>query len=171
MSTKQRIACLDTQILSYLILKDPLSADYNERATQLITRLYDQNVNIIIPTLCVSELLVAYAPHEQNGIRAVIEQNFRSVPFDNLAAVQTARAYRMNKERGQHEDFKTKNPSYPRQKLKVDHMIVGVAMANKVDMLYTNDSGLFNFSQGHVAAMMLPEAGPRQMDIELDPSR
>ena len=130
---------------------------------QLMERLYEQEVSIIVPTLCIAEFLVAYEPNEQNGIRAAIEQDFKLVVFDNLSAVQAARVYRINRDNGRHKEFKARNVGYPHQKLKVDHMIVGVAIANKVDMLYTNDSGLFNFAQTHIPVLMLPESGPRQL--------
>lgn len=165
MTTKQKIACIDTQILSYIVLKDPRSADFTERAFQLLTQLYDQDVSVIVPTLAVSELLVAYAPHEQNGVRAVIEQDFRIVPFDNLAAVHAARVYRANKENGRHAEVRAKHAEYPRQKLKVDHMIVGVAIANKADMLYTNDQGLYDFAVTHTPVMMLPSSSARQLEL------
>ena len=129
-----RLIILDTNALITLLIKDKEEAEYKN----LITFLYlNKSSSIALPMPAISEFIAG----DDNEARSLSllkpNSKFKNLDFDAKAALSAAKVYR---------DYRNlpKNKKYqdPRQKVKVDIQIIGIALANNAMTIVSHDQGI-----------------------------
>lgn len=109
-----------------------------ERIELLLQNLSKANIQILIPTPVLSEILVVSGP---NKARVLNEINntyaFRIQPFDEMAAVEVAM---MTESDLQSNKRLSKNET--KAKVKYDRQIIAIAKVNGVKTIYSDDKAL-----------------------------
>ncbi len=125
---------LDTNALITLLIKDKEEAEYKN----LITFLYsNNNSSIALPMPAISEFIAG----DDNEARSLSllkpNSKFKNLDFDAKAALSAAKVYR---------DYrnlpKNRKSQDPRQKIKVDIQIIGIALANNATAIISHDQGI-----------------------------
>lgn len=125
---------LDTNALITLLIKDKEEAEYKN----LITFLYlNKNSSIALPMPAISEFIAG----DDNEARSLSllkpNSKFKNLDFDAKAALSAAKVYR---------DYrnlpKNRKSQDPRQKVKVDIQIIGIALANNATAIISHDQGI-----------------------------
>lgn len=147
------LVCIDAMIAIWGIKK---KADNGQEhcvplATQLLTDLDKAKKRILMPAPIITELL-APVDNEQDRQHLVTAFNLlcRTAVFDTIAAVQTAKIWNDNKDRWK-DLYKDGEPP-TRIRFKYDLMILGTAVVNKVECLYTGDKNLANMAKQYINA-------------------
>jgi hypothetical protein len=82
-----KIVCIDTQILSFGLVKIPPSG--NEHlvylATDFLKWVEQQNFTVILPTIVVSELLIAVPVEKHASVLKLLQRDWRIVQFERFA--------------------------------------------------------------------------------------
>jgi predicted nucleic acid-binding protein len=137
------------------------------RAIQLLEYLDETQARVLVPTPVVAEFLVGAEERDHSTILQVLQTRFIVAPFDVLAALATARARRKNRQTGLEDavrdEFRGARPQIP-----VDHMIIGIALANRAERLYTNDAKLRRFAEPHLTVREIPPLREKQMPLPED---
>lgn len=125
---------LDTNALITLLIKDKEEAEYKN----IITFLYlNKNSSIALPMPAISEFIAG----DDNEARSLSllkpNSKFKNLDFDAKAALSAAKVYR---------DYrnlpKNRKSQDPRQKIKVDIQIIGIALANNATAIISHDQGI-----------------------------
>lgn len=129
-----RLIILDTNALITLLIKDKEEAEYKN----IITFLYlNKNSSIALPMPAISEFIAG----DDNEARSLSllkpNSKFKNLDFDAKAALSAAKVYR---------DYrnlpKNRKSQDPRQKIKVDIQIIGIALANNATAIISHDQGI-----------------------------
>ncbi len=155
------LVCIDNHILVWGIRKTatPGQEGMIERATQLLEELDEKRIRVIVPAPVVAEFLTGTAESEHARVLQTFQEKFILAPFDALAALVTARARRKNLQSGLEKTIREELSSVARPQGAVDHMILGIALANKVDLLYTAAAALRKFAEPHITLRGIPTIG------------
>ncbi|RYZ77309.1 MAG: PIN domain-containing protein [Proteobacteria bacterium] len=153
------LVAFDTNICVWGILQLPGVRDnLVSRTRALIKSITDNGGKILISAPVLGELLVGVPIGEQAAKHDAISQKVRIYPFDSLCAETYAEMmyrYHNGKSPTSIKQF-AKEGRIPRQKVKVDYMIAAIAVANKCDCLYTDDSGLRAFAEPYITVLGVP---------------
>lgn len=125
---------LDTNALITLLVKDKDQAEY----ANLIAFLnHGKNFSIALPMPVISEFIAG----DDNEARSLSllkpNSKFKNLDFDAKAALSAAKVYREYRSLP-----KNRRSEDPRQKVKVDIQIIGIALANNVTAIISHDQGL-----------------------------
>jgi predicted nucleic acid-binding protein len=123
---------LDSQILSFLLKREPPSAsnpnqdvaEMFRRCRLLISELKHENARIFVPTVVVAELLIGVERHRHGEFIAALQSHFVIVPLD-LRATSIAADLWMKNHAAPEED------KIERRYLKSDVLIVASASVTK----------------------------------------
>jgi predicted nucleic acid-binding protein len=158
------LVCIDNHILIWGIRKTatPGQGEMIERTAQLLENLDEQKTKVIVPAPVVAEFLVGAEERDHTNILQTLQQRFIVVPFDALAALATARARRKNRQSGLEQAVRQELANVARPQVAIDHMILGIALANRADLLYTEDEALRKFAEPHITVRNIPPAQVKQ---------
>lgn len=155
------LVCVDNHVLIWGIRKTATAGQEGmiDRTAQLLEYLDEQKTKVIVPAPVVAEFLVAAEEHDHTRILQTLQQRFILAPFDALAALATARARRKNRQSGLETQVRQEIEGVARWHLALDHMIVGIALANKAELIYTEDEALKRFAAPHIPVRNIPVLG------------
>lgn len=125
---------LDTNALITLLMKDKDQAEYKNLVAFLNQ---GKQFSIALPMPVISEFIAG----DDNEARSLSllkpNSKFKNLDFDAKAALSAAKVYR---------DYrnlpKNRKSQDPRQKVKVDIQIIGIALANNATAIISHDQGL-----------------------------
>lgn len=149
------IYCIDSNIVIWGIKKQS-SAGQEEmiaRAEQIFAKADELQDYIVIPTIVLSEILAPELPHIRAKYIDVFRKHFIVAPFDERAALKYAEIMHERFEEVKNLAVATNNP---RQKTKVDHMIIATAIVYNANAIYSTDGGLKSFASGLIDVRDLP---------------
>ncbi len=151
------IVCLDTHILIWGIQKkaNPSQIEKIEQASLFLQWLEEKHYEVVIPAPVVAEFLSKIPNDQRLPFADFFNQKYMILPFDTWAAFYYAKV------------FETKNglkDAVNRAEIKVDVMIVAISLANKVDVIYSEDKNLQKIAKDFIEVQPLPNL-PRQLPI------
>ncbi len=139
-------AYIDTNILIWYLAPNS-NADTNliDSSKELIKTLINNNFQIIIPTIVVSELLLQVTKKEYGDIVTYISTNFMIEDFCLLGAMKLAQLWHEREKEGTIKKLKDiRDPNdkvvYTHARLRADSQILAVAIANNGNRLYTHNT-------------------------------
>jgi len=121
--------------------------DYCERAAGLFAWLDDKQADIVVPAVCVAELLTPLGEREQNRLLATLSARCRPAVFDLRTAAMAATLFRQAaaQRKPAAKSSKSKGKSAPkatpRHVLRADTLIVASARAAGATHFITEDAG------------------------------
>lgn len=125
---------LDTNALITLLMKDKDQAEYKNLVAFLN---HSKNFSMALPMPVISEFIAG----DDNEARSLslLKPNakFKNLDFDAKAALSAAKVYREYRNLP-----KNRRSADPRQKVKVDIQIIGIALANNATAIISHDQGL-----------------------------
>jgi hypothetical protein len=132
-----------------------------DRARFLLDELARKAATVIVPAPVLTEFLHNVAVNEKSAFLAMFEKRFIVAPFDALAAAQADKLW-LKVKADPHLCPKYPGPCVvngriPKPVLKYDVQIVAIAMAQKVDAIYSDDPHIRTIAQGMVPVLDLPE--------------
>lgn len=149
------IYCVDSNIIIWGIKKQATSGqeDMIARAEKLFRRVDEYEDYIIIPSVVLAEILSPEPPAIRVKILEILTKSFIVAPFDERAALKYAEIVS-----GRFEEVKNlaDEANIPRQKMKVDHMVIAIALVNGANCIYSTDKGLKTFANGLIDVKELP---------------
>lgn len=152
--------CIDNHVLVWGIRKKatPGQEHMIPRTEVLIDYLTEKKYEVIVPAPVVTEFLMGTPIEQHDEVLRTLTSRFMVVPYDLPASVHAARIWQQHKGR---QDVLNgpliDGVSSWRTKLKVDCQILGIAIHNKVDLVYSHDEALLAMARGIVPAQMIPE--------------
>jgi len=128
-----------------------------------------ENKTIIMPTPVITELLAPISDvAARNELMRIINTSFKVAPLDNFAAYKAGEIWNTHKTdwRDYYSDDHTLVGEHLRNRLKYDLLILGIAHAQRVECLYTNDAALRNLSiDSGLNSVAIPDI-PKQTELE-----
>ena len=129
-----RLIILDTNALITLLTTDKSKAEYKNLVAFL---KQGKNFSVALPMPVIAEFIAG----DDNEARSLSllkpSSKFKNLDFDAKAALSAAKVYR---------DYrnlpKNRKSQDPRQKVKVDIQIIGIALANNATAIISHDHGL-----------------------------
>ena len=125
---------LDTNALITLLMNDKDQAEYKNLVTFINQA---QKFSIALPMPAISEFIAG----DDNEARSLSllkpDSKFKKLDFDAKAALNAAKVYREYRNLP-----KNRKSQDPRQKVKVDIQIIGIALANNATVIISHDQGL-----------------------------
>ncbi|WP_286378590.1 PIN domain-containing protein [Acinetobacter towneri] len=129
-----RLIILDTNALITLLMTDKNEAEFKNLKAFL---KQTEHLTIALPMPAISEFIAG----DDNEARSLSllkpNSKFKNLDFDAKAALIAAKIYRDYRQLPQNKKSKD-----PRQKVKVDIQIIGIALANGATILVSHDKGL-----------------------------
>lgn len=117
--------------------KQPLEK-CKERIELLLQNLSEENIQILVPTPVLSEILVATGTDKARVLNEINNTHaFRIQPFDEMAAVEVAMLTDAALQSGKRL---SKNETVA--KVKYDRQIIAISKVNGVKTIYSDDKGL-----------------------------
>lgn len=118
-------------------------SDFRERLDFLVESLEKTRTKIIIPTPALSEILVRAGQAGPDYLARINSEGvFRTVPFDERAAVEVAAMTTLALNTGD----KRGGVDAPWAKIKYDRQIVAIAKVEGAAVLYSDDPGVRKFA-------------------------
>lgn len=113
-------------------------------------------VRVFIPAPVVGESLLRVPSEEHETATATYARQFRILPFDLAAARDFARIWRHREPSIREEDLR--GGVAPKKSLyKFDCQIVAIAVARKLDCIYSHDADVARFAKGEIEVRQIPE--------------
>lgn len=152
---ERSIICLDTHILIWGIKQQASPGQENmiHRAKNLLYTLEDSHSQVIVPSLVLAELLMPVEEKDYGKLLAEISKAFMIVPFDAQAALHYASLWKHWRKKN-FEQIGENKPT--RAKMKTDFMIVATAISRKAECIYSADTDIDKFAEGHIEVRKLP---------------
>ncbi len=129
-----RLIILDTNALITLLTKEKDQAEYKNLVAFL---KQGKNSSMALPMPVISEFIAG----DDNEARSLSllkpNSKFKNLDFDAKAALSAAKVYREYRSLP-----KNRKSQDPRQKVKVDIQIIGIALANNATAIVSHDQGL-----------------------------
>lgn len=129
-----RLIILDTNALITLLIKDKDHAEYKN-----LVAFLNQGKNFYwaLPMPVISEFIAGDNDDARSLSLLKPNSKFKNLDFDAKAALSAAKVYR------EYRDLpKNRKSQDPRQKVKVDIQIIGIALANNATAIVSHDQGL-----------------------------
>ena len=138
------IVCVDTNVLIWGVKQEctPGQEDLLERAKHLLKQCQAAKDRVIVPAIVIGELL-ANLPLDTHEVflRAIRDSSLVVVPYDLNTARLNAKIWQE-----QRPWEKLKEAGLSKQAVKTDVLIVATALAQRCNVLYTQDRGVYNLA-------------------------
>lgn len=146
-----QIACIDCCILIWGIQKVAPDGrkEKVDQTLNLLDRLLLEHASVIVPSVILGEFLVRIPTIEHEENIHLIQKSFKIYPVDTNVAVHYARIWNKH-----HQD--DRDPDCTRVKMKIDFLVVAIAVANKADVIYSEDPHIKKFAAGFVDVEDVP---------------
>ncbi|MDM1760003.1 PIN domain-containing protein [Acinetobacter sp. 251-1] len=125
---------LDTNALITLLVTDKDQAEYKNLVSFLNQR---KNFSLALPMPVISEFIAGDNDDARSLGLLKPNSKFKNLDFDAKAALSAAKVYREYRSLP-----KNRKSQDPRQKVKVDIQIIGIALANNATAIVSHDQGL-----------------------------
>lgn len=160
------IVCLDTHFVIWGVKKEatPGQEENIKKASFLLDELEKAKAKVIIPTLVVGEVLVGTPPEKQPAFLQQLYKRFMIPPFDAFSALIFSEMYTNWLKKRSIEPDENKPI---REKMKMDCLIVAVAVNAKAECIYTHDEGLKNYAEGYIMVKTLADIAPPPQQMGL----
>ena len=145
------IICLDTNIVVWGIQRHS-SSDRQEnipKAEALMNQLEANRNHIIIPAPVFAELLMGCNPQDNPRVMEEISRRTKIVPFDVPASIEYGKIH-INKW-GLREEL-----GIQREKMKIDMMVLAVALAQKASCIYSEDDDIHKLGKEIIEVRRMP---------------
>ena len=116
----------------------------------------------MVLTPVVTEILMKASEKEHQKILDALQKHFFVKELDLLAAKFAAEIWNIKKRSKVIEELTKAGASF-RTKIKIDTLIIGIAKAQKVDLLYTEDEPLKKMAEGSVLTASMPKIAIQAM--------
>ncbi|CAN5204920.1 hypothetical protein BH23BAC3_BH23BAC3_36040 [soil metagenome] len=152
---QSKIVCLDNNITAFALRDDahPDDAERVKRARALLSYLDEQNKIILLPTPVITECLVPVEVHTREPVLKVINK-FMIGAFDFAASIKCAEM--MHAITPAEKEFKEEK-GITKVQMKFDYMIAAIAIVNEAECIYSEDTGLKKFCEGHINVRGIPD--------------
>jgi len=161
--------CLDNHILIWGVrgISTPGQEVMISRATTLLEELDENDVDILVPAVVVSEFLAGVPKERHTELLNVLNGRFQLPPFDVRAAAVAAAIWRDSAARDPNlrERVREAFPETKSAKIKADVQILATALARNADVLYTHDGPLRTIADGLIEVRELPQPRPKQAEL------
>jgi hypothetical protein len=130
------------------------------KAQALIAKLDVEEATILVPAPLITELFMATTPDERALMLTILHERCLPSELDMASAIEAANIW--NKKAEQIEALRKEHEGLPgfRSKIKIDTMILGIAVTKKANILYTEDVPLTKLAHGYIRAEKVPEIPP-----------
>jgi len=136
-------------------LVDPDGVDNQRYRAKILMRvLEEKRVEIVVPTIVISELLVPMTDEERQSFVARIQEEFHCPPFDLYAATIAAQLH------ADHKKFSPKDRYENRKILKADCLIIATAKSAGAAEFYSHDAKARNLASLVMKASDMPRKAP-----------
>lgn len=155
-----KIVCIDTQILSWAIVKNPPAGNSHlvSVARDFMQWVNDQQFRVIVPSIVVSELLIPVPPEEHPIVLSQFSTDYRIVPFDLACARKFAEMRRHHIIQNRLKELlNPKQLSATKSALKADVMIIATAITFGAETLYSHNDDMRNMATGFIEALSFDE--------------
>lgn len=157
------IICLDTHVLIWGIRgQAERGQEVMIGRTRILLEALAERAKanqIVVPAPVIGEFLIGVEEERHPETLAELSTRFMVVPYDSAAAAHAAAHWRrLNGGRALSEEVRLSVKNATRQEIKVDTQIIGIALARKVDLVYSGDPHLRTLAQGRVRIENIPEA-------------
>lgn len=125
---------LDTNALITLLTKDKDQSEFKNLVTFLNQ---SKSLSIALPMPAISEFIAGDDNEARSFSLLKPNSKFKNLDFDAKAALSAAKIYREYRSLP-----KNRNSQDPRQKVKVDIQIIGIALANNATAIISHDQGI-----------------------------
>jgi predicted nucleic acid-binding protein len=148
--------CIDTHIAVWGIKNqaEPDQIEMIKKARGFFDDLDQKNIQVIIPTVVVAELLVQESFEKQVVFLDVIQKNFIVGILDLQVAMEYARIVG---KRHATIDKIMESFSVRKDKMKFDHIIVATALLYGASCIYSYDDGVKKFAEGLIEVKEMPD--------------
>ena len=157
------VNCLDTHVLIWGVKQQakPSQQHMIERTSNFIQWMENERHTVVVPAPILGEFLMNIPPANHSAITSVFAKRFVIAPYDARAAAIFATIWQKNGKmyRNRVKDEPT------REEVKVDCMLVAVAMANNASVLYSEDPHVHELAAGFVTVREIPQI-PTQTKFE-----
>lgn len=146
--------CLDTHILIWGIKEE---CEVGQEHMVAIAKAFfaesdnKKDLQILIPSVVIAEFLMRIPVSQHKTIMNLLSRSFQIPPFDMASASYFAEIWQSKEEVKQ-----SLHGIVSREVMKVDCQIVAIAKQKNVDCIFSHDSNLAKFAEGHVAIRELP---------------
>lgn len=152
-----KLVCLDSHILIWSIKEEatPGQEAMIPKSKAFLRWLDETNTRVLIPTVIIAEFLMRIPPDMHTTVSNLMQQDFLIAPFDTQAAANFSKIWQTNKEQKVIRELIASGKT--RQELKVDSMIVAIAVSRNAECVYSYDDGLKKFANGYIDVKQIPE--------------
>jgi predicted nucleic acid-binding protein len=154
------ISCLDTHILIWGVKKQAKSTQHEmiDRTINFLQWLENEGHTILVPAPVLGEFLMRIPAQEHQAVTKVFEKRFVVSPYDVSTTSIFAALWQNNQDLHR---ISSEEDKPTREEVKVDCMIVAVALANKAHVIYSEDPHIQRISNGKIDVRSIPRI-PRQ---------
>lgn len=151
---------IDTMVVIYAGLapskakRSPEAEELRIRALMLLNQLRKEKCAIILPAICVAEILVPVAENKRGELAQVLADLFDCRPFDLEASAIAAKLRSEHDRRPKEEQYED------RVVLKADSMILATACVGGATKFFTNDDKMRRLGQIVIDCHPLPKDDP-----------
>lgn len=150
-----KIVCIDTQILSFGLVKTPPKGNEHlvDAAVNFLNWVDEQGFTVILPTIVIGELLIPIPNELHVEILRQLTKDWRIVEFDLASAQQFAIMRRQHIIKNKlHHMTDPNKPGATRAALKADVMIIATAIASNANLIYSHNDDMLKLCEGFIDA-------------------
>lgn len=150
------LVCLDNHVLIWGIKEEasPGQEPMIPLAKSYLKHLADTSTNVIIPSVVVAEFLMRIPTQLHATVTNLFNKSFTVAPFDTAAATNFARIWQTQKDKNLIEELILSGKT--KQELKIDSMIVAIAVSRGAELIISHDEGLKRFADGFIPVHDIP---------------
>lgn len=158
MGDSNGLVCIDSHVVVWGIKKQ--SANGQEpmipKTINFLEYLDDQNIEILLPSPCMVEVLSVVPPEKYPRFFALINKRFRIGSLDTIASQKCAEMI-YDKYQNDPEFIEARKSNiYPRRKMKYDFLISAISIVNNAKCIYSNDSDIRKFASNYIDVREIP---------------
>lgn len=145
-----KIVALDTNVLIWGIKKD--GEPDNIRNTEgLLQQFHVEKCDVIVPALVIAELLMRIPSANHATITDYLQKSFIVAALDISASIVFSHIWQTNKNDGlPHREGAT------REKMKIDFLVVAIAVSRKAEVIYSDDPHVHAFGKTYIDVQYVP---------------
>lgn len=163
-----RLVCLDNHVLIWGIKEEATEGQESmiPRAKAFIESLDNPDYSVLIPTIVIGEFLMRIPVDMHATVMNLFNRSFIVAPFDMIAASKFAEIWQTKK--AQEVINELVKSGKTREELKVDRMIVAIAVSREAECIYSHDEALKIFAQGYIAVKEIPFISKQSDAFEME---
>jgi predicted nucleic acid-binding protein len=159
------LVCFDSHVLIWGISEYATDGqeDMIDRTKRFLKWLDNRKTQILIPSVIIAEFLMSVPPEHHTSITNLLERSFVVAPFDTQAASMYSRIWQEKKGQGIVKQLQKGGKT--REAIKVDCMLVAIAVVRKASIIYSHDRiGVAKIAEGYIDVEEIPDI-PEQQNL------